>query len=41
MEQSLKKYVEISSRKIKRINGIQGIIESPDPLIYVFRNSKG
>ena len=41
MEKNLKKYVDISSRKIKRFNGIQDITESPDPLIYVCHNSRG
>ena len=40
-EKNLKKYVEISSRKTKCINGIQGIVESPDPLTYVYHNSRG
>ena len=41
MEKNLKEYVDISPRKIKRIDGIRGITESPDMLIYVCHNSDG
>ena len=41
MEKNLKEYVDISPRKIKRIDGIRGITESPDILIYVCHNSDG
>ena len=41
MEKNLKEYVGISPRKVKRINGIRDITESPDLLIYVCHNSDG
>ena len=41
MEKNVKDYVNVSSRKIKRINGIQNILEAPDRLIYLCRNSAG
>ena len=41
MEKNLKEYVEISPRKIKRINGIRDIAVSADPLIYVYHKSAG
>ena len=41
MEKNLEEYVKIPSRKIKRINGIRDITDSPDPLIYVCHNSAG
>ena len=41
MEKNVKEYVKISSRKIKRTNGIQDILESPGQLIYVCHNSAG
>ena len=41
MEKNVKDYVKISSRKIKRINGILNILDSPDRLIYLCRNSAG
>ena len=41
MEKNVKDYVKISSRKIKRINGIQNISDAPDRLIYLCRNSGG
>ena len=41
MEKNVKDYVKISSRKIKRINGIQNILDAPDRLIYLCRNSAG
>ena len=41
MEKNVKDYVKISSRKIKRINGIRNILDAPDRLIYLCRNSAG
>ena len=41
MEKNLREYVEILPKKIKRINGIRDILESPNPLIYVYHNSAG
>ena len=41
MEKNVKDYVKISSRKIKRINGIQNILDAPDRLIYLCRNIAG
>ena len=41
MEKNLKEYVKISSRKIKRTNGIRDILGSPGQLIYVCHNSAG
>ena len=39
MEKNRKEYVAISLRKIRHIDGIRDITESPDPLIYVCHNS--
>ena len=41
MEKNVKEYVKISSRKIKRTNGIRDILGSPGQLIYVCHNSAG
>ena len=41
MEKNIKEYTGISSRKIKRTNNIQDIIESPDQSIYIYHNSAG
>ena len=41
MEKNVKEYVGIWSKKIKRINRIQNILQSPDRLIYLCRNSEG
>ena len=41
MEKNVKEYVRISSRKIKRTNGIGNILKSPRHLIYVCHNSTG
>ena len=41
MEDNVKQYTGISSRKIKRTNDIRDILESPDQLIYVCHNCKG
>ena len=41
MEKNVKDYIKISSRKIKRINGIQNISDAPDRLIYLCCNSGG
>ena len=41
MEKNLKEYVEILPKKVRRINGIQDILEPPNPLIYVYHNSAG
>ena len=41
MEKNVKEYVGLSSKKIKRINRIRNILESPDWLIYLCRNSAG
>ena len=41
MEKSIIEYVEIPSRKIKRINDIRDISESTSPLIYVCHNKAG
>ena len=39
MEENVKRYVAISSRKIKRISNVRDILESSDKLIYVCHNS--
>ena len=41
MEKNVKEYVEILSRKIKRITGIRDIVESPSQSVYVCHNSAG
>ena len=41
MEENVKEYVKISSRKIKRTNRIQDILESVGPLVCVYHNSRG
>ena len=41
MEENLKKYVRIPSRKIKRINSIGSILESPSQSIFVCHNKAG
>ena len=41
MEKNVKEYVEISSRKIKRMDRIRDILESPGSLLYVCHNSRG
>ena len=41
MEENLKKYVRIPSRKIKRINSIGSILESPSQSIFVCHNKVG
>ena len=41
MEINVKEYVRIPPRKIKLINSIQEILESPDKLVYVCHNSAG
>ena len=41
MAKNLKEYVQVPSKKIKHINGIRDILESPNPLIYVCHNSAG
>ena len=39
MEKNVKEYVEIPSRKIKRMDRIRDILESPGSLLYVCHNS--
>ena len=41
MEKNVQDYVKISSRKIKRTERIRDILQSPDPLVYVYHNSRG
>ena len=41
MEKNVRDYVNVSSWKIKRISGIQNILDAPDRLIYLCRNSAG
>ena len=41
MEKNVKEYAKISSRKIKRTDRIQDILESPDALVCVYHNSRG
>ena len=41
MEKNVKEYVEIPSRKIKRMDRIRDILESPGSLLYVCHNSRG
>ena len=41
MEKNVRDYVNISSRKIKRINGIRNILDAPDRLMYLCRNNAG
>ena len=41
MEENLRKYVGISSRKIKFTSGIQDIVESPGKSMFVYHNSVG
>ena len=41
MEENVKEYVKISSRKIKRTNRIQDILESVGPLVCVYHDSRG
>ena len=41
MERNLTDFARISPRKIKNINSLQDIIESPKQSIYVFHNSAG
>ena len=41
MEENLKKYVRIPSRKIKRVNSIGSILESPSQSIFVCHNKAG
>ena len=41
MEKNVKEYVEISSRKIKLMDRIRDILESPGSLLYVCHNSRG
>ena len=41
MEENVKQYTGISSRKVKRTNDIRDILDSPDQLIYVYHNCKG
>ena len=40
MERNVKEYVKISSRKIKHTDRILDILQSPDPLVYVFHNGR-
>ena len=41
MEENLKRYARIPSKKIKRINSIREILEAPAQLIYVCQNRGG
>ena len=41
MKRDLKEYIKITSGKIKLINNIHEVVESPNKLVYVYHNSAG
>ena len=41
MKQNVKEYVKITSRKIKLMDKIRDIVESPGPLVCVYHNKRG